>query len=241
MLAFAVCDDEQVAARSVAGLLKRELARRSVEAELQIFTRSRELAALLEQGTHFDALFADIDMPELDGIRLGTLYRAELQDCLLVFISNREDLVFDTFQAKPFRFVRKKDYKAKLPEVLSDVLSELDRAEARKIAFPTGASSTVLLRPERICYVEAVKKKQMVHYGPQAIEVASSFQKVAQQLAPYGFVQSHKSFLVNCRYIRSIAKTDLTLDDGTVIPVSRNYLHGVQDAFVRYAVDLRGG
>ena len=33
----------------------------------------------------------------------------------------------------------------------------------------------------------------------------------------------------------------LTLDDGTVIPVSRNYLHEVQDAFVRYAVDLRGG
>ena len=240
-LRLAVCDDEPAAVRSVSAQLKRELAELGDEAELCLFTQSPDLARQLRRGKRFDALFADIDMPELDGIRLGTLYRAELQDCLLVFISNREDLVFDTFQAKPFRFVRKKDYKAKLPEVLSDVLSELDRAEARKIAFPTGASSTVLLRPERICYVEAVKKKQVVHYGPQAIEVASSFQKVAQQLASYGFVQSHKSFLVNCRYIRSIAKTDLTLDDGTVIPVSRNYLHEVQDAFVRYAVDLRGG
>ena len=239
MLNIAVCDDEPLAAKGVSGILKKELSLLQVPADLTVYTQSQELARQLEHGVHFDALFADIDMPLLDGIRLGTLYRAELQDCLLVYISNREDLVFDSFQAKPFRFLRKKDYRTKLPTVLREVLQELEQTESLKIAFPTGASTTVLLRPERICYVEAVRKKQMIHHGQETIEVCPGFQKITQELLPRGFVQTHKSFLVNCRYIRSIHKTDLTLDDGTLIPVSRNYLHGVQDAFVRYAVDLR--
>ena len=234
MLAFAVCDDEQVAARSVAGLLKRELARRSVEAELQIFTQSRELAALLEQGTHFDALFADIDMPELDGIRLGKLYRAELKGCLLVFISNREDLVFDAFQARPFRFIPKSQLKTMLPQVLRDILVELQGD--RKLSFPTGGGGTVLLRPERIAFVEAVRKHQLIHDGQGVHEVSSAFQAIADQLAPYDFVRCHKSYLVNCRFIRAIAKTELTLDDGTVIPVGRTYLSQVQDAFGHFAM-----
>ncbi len=238
MLRIAVCDDEMLAARSTAALLRRELSTKKIENELSVFISSLALAQELRQGTHYDVLFADIDMPELDGIRLGTLYQAELQDTLLVYISGREDLVFEAFQAKPFRFVRKK-HLADLPKVLQDVILELRAQGQRKLSFPCGANNTVLLRPERISYVEALKKKQMLHSDLQVYTVTSSFQRVCQQLQGYGFVQTHKSFLVNSRYIRAIEKNELLLDDGARVPVSRSYLKAVQDAFVRYSTDLR--
>ena len=238
MLFFAVCDDEPVSARSIAARLRSELSAQNLEYKLELFTSSKALAEKLVQGVHFDVLLADIDMPELDGIRLGTLYRADLQDTLLVYISNREDLVFEAFQAKPFRFIRKKHLE-KLPAAIRDVLEELQEKEKRKIAFPCGLNSTVLLRPERISYVEAVKKKQWIHCDTQIYEISSSFLKVMEQLGAYGFVQTHKSFFVNSRFIHSIGKTELRLDDGTVIPISRSYYKQVQDAFVQYAINLR--
>ena len=233
-LRLAVCDDEPAAVRSVSAQLKRELAELGDEAELCLFTQSPDLARQLRRGERFDALFADIDMPELDGIRLGKLYRAELKGCLLVFISNREDLVFDAFQARPFRFIPKSQLKTMLPQVLRDILVELQGD--RKLSFPTGGSGTVLLRPERIAFVEAVRKHQLIHDGQGVHEVSSAFQAIADQLAPYDFVRCHKSYLVNCRFIRAIAKTELTLDDGTVIPVGRTYLSQVQDAFGHFAM-----
>lgn len=238
MLYFALCDDEAASAREISARLRKELTAMKQEFDLSVFTSSRALAAQLRQGKHFDALFADIDMPELDGIKLGTLYRTELQDTVLVYISNREDLVFESFQAKPFRFVRKKRLAA-LPSVLQDVLNELREREKKKIAFPCGANNTVLLRPERISYVEALKKKQLVHCDANVYEISSSFQSIIEQLAEYGFVQTHKSFLVNCSYIHAIEKTEITLDNGDRIPVSRSFLKQVQDAFVQYSIRLR--
>ena len=239
MLRIAVCDDEAVAAKSIAGVARQELTRMQAEFELSVLTDSRALAQRLEKGEHFDLLLADIDMPELDGIRLGTMYRHALRHTLLVYISNREDLVFDAFLAEPFRFVRKKHYQTKLPIALHDAVRELREQHSRKIAFPCGASNTVLLLPERISFVAALKKKQLVHYGAETYEINSSFQRVMEQLSGYGFVQTHKSFLVNRSFIHFIEKTELTLDDGTKIPISRSYFKQVQDAFARYAMDFK--
>ena len=239
MVLFAVCDDEDISARQITSILRRELSSQTLEYRLEAFTSSKELADRLARGTRFDVLFADIDMPDLDGIRLGMLYRSELQDTILIYISNREDLVYDAFRAKPFRFVRKKRLSALLPETLRDVMEELNAKQTRKIAFSCGVNSTVLLLPERISYVEALKKKQMVHYGDDVYEVSSSFQKVAEQLSGQGFVQTHKSYLVNCRYIHAIEKSELCLDSGERIPISRSYFKQVQDAFVQFAFHLR--
>lgn len=238
MLNIALCDDEAVSARAIAERLRRELTEMGQEFDLSVFISSRSLAAQLQQGKHFDVLFADIDMPELDGIRLGTIYRSELQDTVLVYISNREDRVFEAFQAKPFRFVRKKRL-AELASVLQDVLKELQDRESHKIPFSCGSNSTVFLRPERISYVEALKKKQMVHYGALVYEVNSSFQGIIEQLKPYGFVQTHKSYLVNSSFIHSIGKTELVLDNGDRIPVSRSFLKPAQDAFAQYALRIK--
>jgi DNA-binding LytR/AlgR family response regulator len=53
-------------------------------------------------------------------------------------------------------------------------------------------------------------------------------QDVEARLAPFGFVRTHRSWLVNRAHVREIAKdgaggAELTLDDGLVVPVSRRY------------------
>ena len=48
------------------------------------------------------------------------------------------------------------------------------------------------------------------------------------------FVRPHRSYLVNLRYIHSISKTEILLDNGTAIPLSRYNYREINQAFIHY-------
>ncbi len=235
MIQIAICDDEEIAGKYIAAELEQELCRRSLCCSIHTYTNSQELYSVLTSGVQYDILFADIDMPELDGIRLGVELRECLLDTILIYVSSRKDLVFEAFQAQPFRFVRKELFQTALPTLVTEIIDEMQRRSGEKISFPSG-NSTVMLRPRDILYVESFKKTQILHTPSQDIAVQSSFQKIMAQLKDYGFVQAHKSFYVNCHCIFSLNRTTLELDNHTTIPIGRAYLQGVRDMFRLYAM-----
>lgn len=48
-----------------------------------------------------------------------------------------------------------------------------------------------------------------------------------------GFVQCHRSYLVNLQHISAIARAEIILDDGTRLPVSRRAHKEVNEAFIQ--------
>ena len=49
-----------------------------------------------------------------------------------------------------------------------------------------------------------------------------------------GFVSSHRSYIVNLRYVRSIGKVQITLDNGDNIPISRRLYNEVNKEFIDF-------
>ena len=49
-----------------------------------------------------------------------------------------------------------------------------------------------------------------------------------------GFILTHRSFLVNLAYIKTISTNELTLKNNAVIPISRNLLKSVKQSFIEY-------
>lgn len=235
MMQIAICDDEEIAGKYICAELKKELRRRSLDWAVHLYTSSQELVNAFTNGMQYDVLFADIDMPELDGIRLGVELREFFSDTVLIYVSNRKDLVFRAFQAQPFRFIRKELFQEALPGLMTEIIDEIHRRAGGKITFPCG-NGAVMLRPKDILYVESFKKSQILHTLSKNIEVQSSFQKIMTQLRDYGFVQAHKSFYVNCHYIFSLNRTTLELDDHTIIPIGRSHVQNVRDRFRQYAM-----
>lgn len=236
MIRFAICDDEVMAARLVLFALRDAFDKRGVVCTYDVYTDSRALAKKLDAGMFYDAILIDIDMPGLNGIEFVLQYKEKLTETVLTYVSGREDLVFDTFQAQPFRFVKKRLLEQEIPQLAAELLQEIQRRKKRKVTFRSG-TTIVALRPEQIHYVESIKKTQIIHLDDREIELQSSLQKVMEQLQGYSFVQIHKSFFVNCRYIFSINRTELTLDNGKILPVGRAYVKQVQDAFQFYILN----
>ena len=81
------------------------------------YSDPRMLLKAVGDGRRYDLFFLDIDMPGLNGIELCRRLRADGSRALVVFISGKEELVFQTFEVQPFRFVRKNHFQEELPQL----------------------------------------------------------------------------------------------------------------------------
>lgn len=82
-------------------------------------------------------------------------------------------------------------------------------------------------------YAECIDKTIYLHFIQEVREIRYKLSDLEEQLAPYGFIRIHKSFLVNYRFIHCIVKTECILDDQTSLPISRLRAAEVKEKFRR--------
>lgn len=63
----------------------------------------------------------------------------------------------------------------------------------------------------------------------QNISIPYTLSSLEKELLPYGFLRVHKGFLVNYRYIFTINRQDIQLDNGDHIPVSKHRVDPYED------------
>ena len=78
------------------------------------------------------------------------------------------------------------------------------------------------------CALTTIRARFAVTAGISAVE------KILREAADGEFVRCHRSYIVGVKYIKSVSKTDITLDSGAKIPLSRSHYQTVNQAFIRY-------
>ena len=134
--------------------------------------------------------------------------------------------MFEALRVQPLRFVRKQHLTQELPEALTALCRELQQASSNSLLL--SAEGEMLRVPiKRVLYVETANKFQRVVLADQTHEVRLTMQQLESQLAPQGFMRIHRCYLVNVSAIYSISAQEVTLDNGTRLPISR---HKVEEA-----------
>lgn len=184
---------------------------------------------------HYDVIFLDIEMPGSDGIQVCRQIRQQSPDTLVVFISNKEELVFQTFEVQPFRFIRKSEYSKLLPSLVDDIIHKLEEQKKHMIFLTEPGSGDIFSFDIRnILYVEAQRKNCLIVTEQDSSSVCCKISEIEKQLLPYGFIKVHRSYLVNCRHIFYIGKTAILLTTRQEIPVSRGKVEEVKEAFQKF-------
>ncbi len=230
-VSVAICDDDETLLSIIAGVVQGTFAKEEVE--IETFPSAKKLWRRMgEKG--FDLLFLDIDMPEVDGIQLGMKLRSERRNVDIVYVSEREDRVFESFKVHPFGFVRKRNFLKDIRAVIKLWLDNRSAEPADKFVIE-GSKGSIAVGADEIVYIESMKKIQLVHLTgtENAFEASSSLEKFAEELSGQGFLQPHKSFLVNYLFIRHIGDAAITLTTGEEIPVSRRRLTALREEYMR--------
>lgn len=230
MLRIAVCDDNETMLRSLTDKISETYKQNSMTFEIRSFI-SGEIFLNSHKEHPFDVVFLDIDMPTISGFDIAEQVN-NADETLIVFVTSHDELVYSSIKFRPFRFIRKSYLETELNEVLADVNAELlKRNAARKFMFQA-KSGEVFVDLSLVEYIEIYSHWLIVHLKDnECLECYGSLSNMEHELSNYDFVRTHKSYIVNCKYIYSIEKNQIVLDDKTVIPVSRYKVESVKQKF----------
>ena len=229
MIRIAICDDEAHIVRLLHGRIAALMEGR--EAQIEAFLSGTALRDSVLSGAQYDVLFLDINLPDVNGIFLAKHMRPFLRDSLLIFVTSQDDAVYDSFAASPFRFLRKSRLDAELPQIVRDVLKELEKTAPAGILLQY-RQAQISVNPLKVIYIESNLKSQTIHMTDSALEVNYRLKELEPLFAPFGFVKPHNSYLVNYRFIASIRKNDLILDNGQSLPISKHRLAELKKAYL---------
>ena len=183
-----------------------------------------------------DLLLLDIEMADMNGMELARKLRSKDDMLPIIFITGYSEFMQDGYDVEALHYLLKPVDKDKLFAVL-DRYASRHSADSRVI-FPSGDES-VCVNADNIMYLEAFgKKTQITIKDGKEIECTCGLSAVAERLGE-GFVSCHRSYVVNLDFVRSISKTDITLDNGRKIPLSRRLYDSVNKAFISFYKENR--
>ena len=88
-------------------------------------------------------------------------------------------------------------------------------------------SKTILMQGQHLVLAQIVRVESIVNYsrifsiGRYPIIISKALKEVELILQPFGFLRVHRSHLVNKDYIKAVEDTFITMEDKSVIAISR--------------------
>lgn len=194
------------------------------------FSSAQELLQALHQST-CDVLFLDIDMPDLSGMDIAKQLNEMEHKPLLVFVTNHDELVYESLQYHPFGFIRKSFFDTEIEKVLADCKKELGSRDLR-FHFRMANQDVVILQAD-ILYFEADGNYLNVYTTSENYRFRSTVTAVENNLSDKGFIRVHKGFLVNQAAVKIIGKDELEMINGTVIPLGKSYVETAKQQLLK--------
>ena len=197
-----------------------------------------EARALLDDVV-VDALFLDINMPDLSGLEFVRLLDSPP---LVVFTTAYSEHAVEGFRVDAVDYLLK-------PFSLADFMKTAERVKARwealqvlsqpavstepaddSLFFRTDYKS-VRVKPEEIRYVESMSEYIKVYTdgNPNPLVVLLGLKYLIEKLPEGRFIRIHRSYIVPLDRIREVGKAEVKLEDGTVLPVGDAYRQGLKD------------
>ncbi|BCJ92455.1 DNA-binding response regulator [Anaerocolumna cellulosilytica] len=237
VLKIAICDDEEIFLEELLYQMSVELRKTDTKFHVTTYMNGVELLSDNEKEI-FDLVVLDIEMPHLNGIEVAEQIRQRNPYVCIIFITNREDLVFQSLRYRPFRFIRKSKVYEELPEAIDGIIQKLNSEnQYYTLSFN---NSPIQLRISDIMYIESIKHDIYFNCQEQKYRVKSNLSKLEKEFGIHGFIRVHSGFLVNYRYIYSIDKTKVILNNKEMVPLSRHRLETVKQKLQLYARGMQG-
>ena len=237
MIRIAVVDDEEIFADLIANKTNEFFSDAKQNFDISVFTNSKEMVDSCKTES-YDLLLLDIDMPELTGFDLAKLIRAYNRYITIIFITNKDELVFESFEFNPFSFVRKSKIDVSLSLDLQRFLNEYNKRT--KLFELIIDNKSVQHRIRDILLFSTVRHDVYVKLiDGENYRLTSrkyTLDKLEDELKNDGFIRVHKTYLVNYLGIYQLNENKIILKDKNEIPVSRRRIEEVKN---RYKILLR--
>lgn len=232
MLRISICDDDIAGVDKLAMLIGKYCAEKGLEYSMHTYTKGSDLLA--SNLTECDLLFLDVDMGQENGIAISHEIRKNYRDIVLVYVSGYVQYAPAGYNVKAFAYILKNDLDALFESTMDDVMKQMNfRGMVYKIKIN---SEEVALPLKNIVYLESLDKTTIIHTNNRMISYAvrQPLADAINYLCDKGFVQIHKSYLVNMQHITKLKNYTINLTDGTNLPAAQKRWRDIMQAYLKW-------
>ena len=225
---IAVCDDEEVILRQTRELLERIAGAYFDKAEIECFTDNRDMLKEHEKNA-FDIVVLDIQMGPADGFWAAERLSEMEQRCKLIFLSSREELVFQSFSYEPVYFVRKGSLD-RMEEEFGRSFQRI-REKLNRNIYLSFTGEDDMIEKVSLTEIESIQSsRNYLLYHTTDGRVFRRRNTMEEEEKKYGFVRIHRAFLVNGSHVEQVKRglRAVRMKSGALLEIGRNYREQVQ-------------
>ena len=199
-----------------------------------------EAMEILSTG-NVDAMFVDINMPDIDGVQF---VRSLVNPPFVVFTTAYSEYAIEGFKLdaidyllKPIAFEDFLKASNKLNRIYSmnnNVQSAMEPSEGvcHDCLFVKSDYRMLRVPISSIKYIESMSEYVRIYVedSPKPIVSLLSMKKIEESLPTGDFMRVHRSYLVNLNKVKEVSKMRLVYDGGVYVPIGEMY----KEAFFEY-------
>ena len=225
MIKVLAIDDEPLALQQLAAYI-RKIPFLELVSECQ---SASEAKAIMQQDL-IDAIFIDINMPDLSGM---DFVRSLSVPPLIVFTTAYSEYAVEGFKVDAVDYLLK-------PFGLDDFQRAANKLKVRYEALhqsevsPIDSDDAMFLKTEHkvvriniadIRYIEGMSEYLKIHLDHQTkpLIVLLSMKKMEDRLPSHSFMRIHRSYIINLKKIQEVNKNRVILDSDTFLPIGDLY------------------
>lgn len=204
------CDDDPVILRHLQTYVKEFFSSLGgAEPEYAVYHSGDEL---IRRGEQFDIAFLDVEMPGASGILAGAKLKEKNPRSKIFIVTAYPDYLDEAMRFQVFRYLSKPIDKTRLFRNLKDAVYAYN-IETSEFPIETSAGISVRKSEEIIC-VESTNRKTIIHTTDGDLISSKNMEYWRETLSLPCFYLTHRSYIINMRFVYSIDKDRVILKNG---------------------------
>lgn len=230
---LAVCDNESSHISHISALLSAYREKKGVSLRWSSFSSGFALLAAMDSGETFDAVLLDIYMDGLNGMEVAKQIRGANNSIHIVFLTASPLFAVESYTVEALDYLLKPITQQRLFLTLDRLIGRKSAAAGLGFTVKDTEGRITRILENQLMYLEAMGHYVVLyHSNGTSTKTLTAFSSLIEPLLSHGdFVQSHRSYVVNLRFIHRIGKQELVMLNGSKIPLPKSRHQLLTDRF----------
>ncbi len=214
MIRIAIVEDEKNSSDLLVNYLEKYSNDKNIRFDVKTFFSCNQI--LNNYSNNFDIIFMDIELPDGNGLETIRKIREVDKNVIVIFVTNMAQYAVKGYEVRAFDFIVKPVTSYNFYIKLDNILNLFEQKKDDEI-WISNKDGKMKLNISSIYYIEVIQHMCIYHTKDGNYKATGSLNNIEKTLSKYNFSLCNRCYLVNLRYVTSVKKGFVLIDNEELI------------------------
>lgn len=192
--------------------------------------------SFLQAAKKYDIVLYDVELNnDENGLDICAEYKRKYPDNYSIILTTHTEYISRGYIVNAFRYINKENIDEEIKEALETIIKLRRRDETISIHIISASNKDI--KVGHIKYIESFAHNVVIHTDKHKLKSDATISSLYCQLDKYGFIKSHKSYIINPEYVIKYDNRSVDIGEPLPLPVSRRYYSEFNRRYVDWKIN----